>query len=275
MTETKQLPILAFDTSTAAMSAAIRQGEQTLGEIHSLAERNHSVHIIVHLKQLLEQCGVKGQDLGAIAVGNGPGSYTGMRIAVAAAKTLAWVWKKPLIGISSLEALAYGGIHQRNDSKTTAGVHWVLPIMDARRGQVYTAGFAMNAEGVWSRFAHDGVRLMKDWVDTIAELLAGEGAEAGGQNPSAISICGDLTLHEAEALRLKQLCAEAGIAAEVLLQPYELEGRWVAELGQQRLIAGQFDDTHTFTPNYTQLTEAEVKLKEKLAEQAKRAEETK
>ncbi|MFF2093781.1 tRNA (adenosine(37)-N6)-threonylcarbamoyltransferase complex dimerization subunit type 1 TsaB [Paenibacillus sp. NPDC058174] len=270
MTETKQLPVLAFDTSTAAMSAAIRAGEQTLGEIHSLAERNHSVHIVVHLKQLLEQCGLKGQELGAIAVGNGPGSYTGMRIAVAAAKTLAWVWKKPLIGISSLEALAYGGIHQSNEVKAPAGAHWILPIMDARRGQVYTAGFAMSAEGQWSRFADDGVRLMKDWVDTIAELLADE----AGQNPVAISICGDLSLHEAEALRLKQICAEAGIATEVLLQAYELEGRWVAELGQQRLIAGQFDDTHTFTPNYTQLTEAEVKLKEKLAEQAKRMEET-
>ncbi|GGG82368.1 tRNA (adenosine(37)-N6)-threonylcarbamoyltransferase complex dimerization subunit type 1 TsaB [Paenibacillus radicis (ex Gao et al. 2016)] len=271
MTETKQLPILAFDTSTAAMSAAIRQGHETLGEIHSLAERNHSVHIIVHLKHLMEQCGVSGEGLGAIAVGNGPGSYTGMRIAVAAAKTLAWVWKKPLIGISSLEALAYGSIHQTNEAQALAGVHWVLPIMDARRGQVYTAGFAMTADGEWSRFADDGVRLMKDWVDTIAELLAGE----AGHDPAVISICGDLTLHEAEALRLKQLCAEAGIAADVRLQPYELEGIWVAELGQQRLSAGQFDDTHTFTPNYTQLTEAEVKLKEKLAEQAKRTEEIK
>ncbi|MUT68465.1 tRNA (adenosine(37)-N6)-threonylcarbamoyltransferase complex dimerization subunit type 1 TsaB [Paenibacillus sp. NEAU-GSW1] len=272
--EKNDRPVLAFDTSTAAMAAAIRKGSVTLGEIQSLAERNHSVHIIVHLKQLMEQCGVSSEALGAIAVGSGPGSYTGMRIAVAAAKTLAWAWKKPLVGVSSLEAIAYGALKSsvENNFVTSSSqsliTEWVLPIMDARRGQVYTAGFAMSPKGEWSRFADDGVRLMHEWVDRIAERIAGEAS----QRAIRIWLAGDLSLHEAEALRLQKLCGEAGV--EVRLQPYELEGRYVAELGQLRLDAGEIDNAHTFTPNYTQLTEAEVKLKAKQAEQAQ-AEETK
>ncbi|MFF2483350.1 tRNA (adenosine(37)-N6)-threonylcarbamoyltransferase complex dimerization subunit type 1 TsaB [Paenibacillus sp. NPDC058071] len=269
MTEAKERPILALDTSTAALAAAITIGENTIAEIQSMAERNHSVHIIVHLKALLEQAGLKGEELGAIAVGRGPGSYTGMRIAVAAAKTLAWAWNKPLIGVSSLEAIAFGAIQHKHpasagnaDAELEGGEEWVLPIMDARRGQVYTGGFALSAGG-WSRFEPDGVRLMRDWVDRIVEL-----SNTAGAVPKRIWLAGELSLHEEEAARLKQLCESRGIETTPL--PYELEGRWVAQLGRRRMLNGETDETHTFTPNYTQLTEAEVKLKAKLAGEAER-----
>lgn len=265
MTDYKEQPILAFDTSTAAMAAAISDGHKVLGEIQSFAERNHSVYIVTHLKQLMQDCGVQGEELAAIAVGSGPGSYTGMRIAVSAAKTLAWVWNKPLIGISSLEAIAYGAWHNGNraDEQACPSANqrrdWVLPIMDARRGQVYTGGFSMSPQGEWSQFADDGVRLMQEWVTQIAELAAKHSDEL-----NRIWVAGDLSKHEEEALRLQQLCAESGVEARLL--SYELEGRWVAELGRERLRSGKIDHTHTFTPNYTQLTEAEVKLAAKEAE---------
>ena len=115
-------PILAFDTSTASMAAAIVQGNEVIVEIQSLAERNHSVHIITHIKQLLESSGIADKKLEAIAVGNGPGSYTGTPIAVAAAKTLAWVWNKPLVAVSSLEALGYGAWHR--GTGTELGQTW-------------------------------------------------------------------------------------------------------------------------------------------------------
>ncbi|MFX3636174.1 MAG: tRNA (adenosine(37)-N6)-threonylcarbamoyltransferase complex dimerization subunit type 1 TsaB [Candidatus Pristimantibacillus sp.] len=263
MTEQNERPIIAFDTSTAALAAAITNGQQVLGEIQSFAERNHSVYIVVHLKQLLKECGVSGEELGAVAVGRGPGSYTGMRIAVSAAKTLAWVWNKPLIGISSLEALAYGAWHRgleieagQASSAELKATDWVLPIMDARRGQVYTAGYAMSASGEWSHFNGDGVRLMHNWVDQITEQATDPSSEV-----KRIWVVGDLSLHEEEANRLRHLCETIGI--EVRMMSYELEGRWVAYLGRLRLEAGDIDDTHTLTPNYTQLTEAEVNLKAK------------
>jgi len=269
MTEdNRKQPILAFDTSTAALAAAIISGDEVLGEIQSFAERNHSVYIVTHLKQLLADCGVTEELLGAIAVGNGPGSYTGMRIAVSAAKTLAWVWNKPLIGVSSLEALAYGGWHHaaRDESATLASVQqegsaeWVLPIMDARRGQVYTGGYIMTAAGGWSQFAEDRIVLMKDWVEHVAALAAEPSA-----NVARIWVAGDLSLHEAEAIRLRQLVEEAGI--EVRLLTYELEGRWVAQLGSEKLRNGELSDTHMLIPNYTQLTEAERLLSAKSVEE--------
>lgn len=272
MTERIEGPVLAFDTSTAAFAAAILEKGRILGDMQSLAERNHSVHVITHIKQLMEQCGVTSSDVGAIAVGSGPGSYTGMRIAIAAAKTLAWVWNKPLVSVSSLEAIAYGGWHHAagvklgsaSASGAGTGEDWVLPIMDARRGQVYTGGYAMSAGGEWSGFAADGVRLMHDWVDRIA----GEAAQQRGQ-VKRIWVIGDLALHREEAERLLALCDENRPGAEVHLLSYELEGCAVAWLGRERLLKGEVADTHGLTPNYTQLAEAEVNLRAKQQGEAK------
>lgn len=261
-------PILAFDTSTASMAAAIVQGNEVVVEIQSLAERNHSVHIITHIKQLLESSGIADEKLEAVAVGNGPGSYTGMRIAVAAAKTLAWVWNKPLVAVSSLEALGYGAWHRGTGMEMGAaamveGEHWVFPIMDARRGQVYSSAFAISNERNWSRWADDGVRLMNDWVDYIAKQLANPDKD----KVSCVWLVGDLSIHEAEAERLQQLGQAAGV--EVRLYPFVQEGQWIAHLGRYRLQAGLIEDHHTLIPNYTQLTEAEVNLKAKQAGEAK------
>lgn len=261
-------PILALDTSTASMAAAIVSGHDVLAEIQSLAERNHSVHVVAHIKELLRSSGVTDTDIEAIAVGNGPGSYTGMRIAVAVAKTLAWVWNKPLVGVSSLEALAYGAWHQGLDKNTDevnslAGEHWVIPIMDARRGQVYSSGFSMTNHVEWTRWADDGVRLMNDFIDQLEQRLA---QQTTGTIKS-ISLVGDLSLHEEGAKRLQQVGESADVS--VRLQPFVQEGKWIALLGRARLAAGLTENPHTFIPNYTQLTEAEVVWKAKHAGEAK------
>lgn len=263
-------PILALDTATASMAAAIVDESGVLAEIQSLAERNHSVHVVSHVKDMLASSGIRDYELAAIAVGNGPGSYTGMRIAVAVAKTLAWVWEKPLVGVSSLEALAYGAWHQAAleeerpaAEEASSGEHWVVPIMDARRGQVYTSAFSMSDGGEWTRWADDGVRLMNGWVDKLAERLSSGGRSA----VRSITVAGDLTVHEAEAQRLKALVEASGTT--VRLQPFIQEGRWIAALGRMKLEAGQTENPHTFIPNYTQLTEAEVIWKAKQAGEAK------
>lgn len=258
--------IIALDTSTAAIAAAITRGNEVLAEIESLAERNHSVHVMTHVKAILQETGVSKEELDAIVVGSGPGSYTGMRIAVTAAKTLAWAWEKPLVGVSSLEAIAYGALHAGLGLKaeadlraSAAGTHWVLPIMDARRGQVYSACFASDKESAWSRRLPDGVRIMSDWVEDIAK----EANAQGHAEPSVIWLTGDLSLHGESARKLQELGRASG--ADIRLLPHVLQGRFLASLGSQRLARGQVENTHTFTPNYTQLTEAEVKLKAKQA----------
>ncbi|WP_182914340.1 tRNA (adenosine(37)-N6)-threonylcarbamoyltransferase complex dimerization subunit type 1 TsaB [Paenibacillus sp. 1011MAR3C5] len=269
MEQTIRGTFIALDTSTAAMAAAITRNGEVLAEIESLAERNHSVHVITHLKDMLRDTCMQAEHLDAIVVGNGPGSYTGMRIAVTAAKTLAWAWEKPLVGISSLEAVAFGALHAglglsygQALPAELKGKHWLLPIMDARRGQVYSAGFSMDSQEGWSRWLNDGVRIMADWTADIAAA-----AEAASGHLT-IWLTGDLSLHGDSAASLQERCAAAGI--NVRLLPHVLQGSALAYLGAQRYESGVRENVHSFTPNYTQLTEAEVKWKAKEAEEAKR-----
>ncbi|MWC30391.1 tRNA (adenosine(37)-N6)-threonylcarbamoyltransferase complex dimerization subunit type 1 TsaB [Paenibacillus sp. MMS18-CY102] len=258
--------VLALDTSTATMAMAIVQGNEVLGEVHSLAERNHSVEVVSKIKGLLASRELTQQELGGIAVGRGPGSYTGMRIGVTVAKTLAWAWRLPLVGVSSLEALAFGQMNGKCSgtigADADAGLaheQWFVPIMDARRGQVYTAAFISNGDVAWQRMADDGIRLMNGWADQLYALAS----EHRSAEPSSLSIMigGDVQIHEAELVRLSELCA--GIGVQVDYANALMEGRSVALLGAARIAGGEHEEVHTFVPNYTQLTEAEVKLREK------------
>ncbi|PZD95639.1 tRNA (adenosine(37)-N6)-threonylcarbamoyltransferase complex dimerization subunit type 1 TsaB [Paenibacillus sambharensis] len=255
--------ILALDTSTAALAAAVVHGGSTLADIQSFAERNHSVLTVSKVQELLQVAGLDASALDGITVGQGPGSYTGMRIAVTVGKTLAWVWDKPLIGVSSLEALAYGAYREGGEAQLAGAVkqqdveglqttrrEWYVPLMDARRGQVYTGLFEAG-EGGWQRRRPDGIRLMQKWVDELLELALQD-------KPASIRIGGDPSLHEEEAGRLA--ASLSGRSIQVQIVPNDMEGRSLGMLGADRLLRGEQDDIHSFVPNYTQLAEAEAKL---------------
>ncbi|MCU6711825.1 tRNA (adenosine(37)-N6)-threonylcarbamoyltransferase complex dimerization subunit type 1 TsaB [Paenibacillus sp. J5C_2022] len=256
--------VIALDTSTAAMAGAVIENGAVKGETQAVAERNHSVHVISHMKSMLDQAGVGREELDGIVVGQGPGSYTGVRIAVTAAKTLGWAWDKPVVGISSLEALGYGALHQcKAQFGADAGEYWIMPVMDARRGQVYTGGFRWNEQdgGNWTRWADDGILLMKEWVDALLGKLDRRLSEEEGR--PVLVVAGDLTQHEEEAERLNVKAAESGVRTHLL--PYTMEGQYLARLGLKALNEGAGQSAHDIVPNYTQLTEAEVKLKAKQA----------
>jgi tRNA threonylcarbamoyladenosine biosynthesis protein TsaB len=248
MTE-NELTVLAIDTSTASLAAAAVRGGVLLGSVQSLSERNHSVQIVPVLQKLLKDCGLAGKDLDVIAVGQGPGSYTGVRIAVSVGKTLAWTWNKPLIGVSSLETLALGAweAHGKKESGSGDGTIWVIPVMDARRGQVYTARWAADASGRWERMDADGIRLAAEWMEKL-------GKEASSAGIAEIWIVGDPEAH-AEIWK----SGEAGSAA-VRLIPHLMEAGPAAKLAAWRYRRGERDPVHAFVPNYTQLAEAEAKL---------------
>ena len=121
--------ILAMDTSNKALSLAILENEETLGQVTLNIKKNHSITLMPAIDFLMNSLDMKPADLDRIAVAQGPGSYTGLRIAVATAKTLAHTLKIELVGVSSLLALV---------PEQVEGL--VIPIMDARRNNVY-AGF--------------------------------------------------------------------------------------------------------------------------------------
>ncbi|MFH0071242.1 tRNA (adenosine(37)-N6)-threonylcarbamoyltransferase complex dimerization subunit type 1 TsaB, partial [Peribacillus sp. NPDC056705] len=208
------------------------------------------------IAQALEKADMTVGDVDGIAVGVGPGSYTGIRIAVTTAKTLAWAQNIPVLGVSSLHALAWGGLQSGwSDASPKQGIHWVIPLLDARRGQVYTALFAADASDEQrepQRLEPDAIRLMHTWTESLIERMS---QLPGEQRPAAIWFVGETEIHAETARRLEHLCPNM-----LHIHPYSLEGRWMGYLGAKRLLAGETDDTHTLVPNYTQLSEAEANL---------------
>ncbi len=123
---------LAFETSAKAGSVALLDDKKLLGESYQNTGLTHSQTIMTMAQDLISACGHTPQDIQAVAVAAGPGSFTGVRIGVAAAKGFAWGAEIPCYGVSTLEAMALNlGVYE--------GL--VVGVMDARRSQVYTATF--------------------------------------------------------------------------------------------------------------------------------------
>ena len=131
------MKLLAFDTSNQALSLAILEDEHLLAQTTLNIKKNHSITLMPAIDFLMNSLDMKPKDLDRIVVAQGPGSYTGLRIAVATAKTLAHTLKIELVGVSSLLALV---------PEQVEGL--VIPIMDARRNNVY-AGFYQSGQAVW------------------------------------------------------------------------------------------------------------------------------
>ena len=130
------MKVLAFDTSSKALSLAILEDKQVLAETMINIKKNHSITLMPAIDFLMGSLDWTPKDLDRIVVAQGPGSYTGLRIAVATAKTLAHTLKIELVGVSSLLALV---------PEQVEGL--VIPVMDARRNNVY-AGFYQSGQAV-------------------------------------------------------------------------------------------------------------------------------
>ena len=130
------MKVLAFDTSSKALSLAILEDKQVLAETTINIKKNHSITLMPAIDFLMASLDWTPKNLDRIVVAEGPGSYTGLRIAVATAKTLAHTLNIELVGMSSLLALV---------PRQQEGL--LVPLMDARRNNVY-AGFYENAKPV-------------------------------------------------------------------------------------------------------------------------------
>src|SRR3954454_14973134 len=111
--------VLAFDTATPVATSALLDGEEVLGE-----RRGRAVSLLEDVDALLRQAGARPRDLAGLAVGTGPGSFTGVRVGLAYARALALALDLPAAGVSTLSALA-------------AGAPGATPVIDARRREVF------------------------------------------------------------------------------------------------------------------------------------------
>ena len=163
--------ILAFETSAKAASVALLEDGKLLGESYQNTGLTHSQTIMVMAEDLLKQCGKTVADLTGIGVANGPGSFTGIRIGVAAAKGFAWGAELPCCGVSTLEAMAVSlGVWQG----------YVCPVMDARRSQVYNALFHVDC-GKYTRIREDRAISLLELGEDVKKLsepvfLVGDGS---------------------------------------------------------------------------------------------------
>lgn len=130
--------ILSIETSTPVCSVALHDNGELLRVKEIDLPGAHSERLIGLIQELLEEKSLEGKDLSAVAVSEGPGSYTGLRIGVSSAKGLCFAWGIPLIGVSTLAALARGAKRKLNSSSI------VVSMLDARRMEVYREIYDSN-----------------------------------------------------------------------------------------------------------------------------------
>ena len=229
--------ILAFETSAKAASVALLEGGKLLGESYQNTGLTHSQTLMSMAEDLLKNCGKTPQDVTAVAVAKGPGSFTGVRIGVAAAKGFAWGAELPCYGVSTLEAMATGlGVWDG----------YVVPTMDARRSQTYTAIFCAEGGNL--------TRILDDCAISFEEL-----GEKLKNCEKPIFLVGDGA----------NLCYNAlneAVAGLVLPPEHRLHQRaaGVALLAQRQMDAGLPGSGAELAPNYLRLSQAE---RERLAKE--------
>ena len=233
------MKILAFETSAKAASVALLENGKLLGESYQNTGLTHSQTLMVMAEDMLKACNITARDVEAVAVAAGPGSFTGVRIGVAAAKGFAWGAQLPCYGVSTLEAMARNlGVYQG----------YVVPAMDARRNQVYTAVFHAE-KGELTRVRDDMAVSLAELGEIIKKFaepvfLVGDGA----------LLCYNTLLEEVPGLvlppehRMHQRAAGVALAA------------------QEMMDAGDPGNGAELTPNYLRLSQAE---RERLARENK------
>lgn len=166
------MKILALDSSAVAAGAAIVEGGKVLGENFINVGLTHSQTLLPMVQSLLQCAGLTVKDMDVLAITHGPGSFTGVRIGVAALKGLAFADNKPCAAVSTLEALAYNLL----------GFNCIAcAVMDARCKQVYNAMFDVSEEGV-TRLTEDAALKIDELPAMLSKynkpiILVGDGAE--------------------------------------------------------------------------------------------------
>lgn len=231
--------ILAFETSAKAAGVALHDGEKLLAESYQNTGLTHSQTLMVMAEDALKQCGKRAQDVTAVAVAAGPGSFTGVRIGVAAAKGFAWGARIPSYGVSTLEAMAKNlGIFE--------GV--VCAVMDARRNQVYNGLFRVE-KGEYTPLCPDRAIALADLEKELQQMtdpiyLVGDGS--------------NLTYNT-----LSETVPNLILPAEHRLHQ---RAAGVALVALEKICAGEPGNGETLEPNYLRLSQAE---REKLERNAK------
>jgi len=222
--------VLGMDTSTAVSSIALGTERELLGEI-AVAGRSHEVALAASLRQLLSWTGVELRRVGGIAIGVGPGLFTGLRVGVQTGKTLAQVLSVGVVGVSSLDALAY---------TVRATQRLIAAVIDARRGEVFFAVYRPVPGGV--------VRETEPSVGP-PDHLVGELEALGGD---VLAAGNGAILYRRE---LEELGGKVELAAPAHAHP---RASAMVELALPRFLREEHDRLFDVMPIYLRKSDAEI-----------------
>lgn len=229
----KGMHILAIDTATPRTVVAVWKDRRALAE-YGEASRNHSVTLLPAINRMLTGLGLERSGIGAVAVGIGPGSFTGLRVGLAMAKSMAYAMDVPLVGVSTLTALALNG--------DMGAENRICAVLDALKNEVYCAVYRAGdgaLEEVQAAGAFDPEKLARELAREKSSCqLLGSGA-----------------------LRYRKVFCDVLGGSAIFPEDeslHQIKAGSIGMLGQVRLRSGERDDPMRLEPDYCRLSEAEL-----------------
>lgn len=236
--------ILAIDTSSSAGSLAVLRDEKVVGTLSTWTDEIYSSRIFRHVEFLLQELSLGLADFDVFAVVAGPGSFTGLRVGLAAVKGWAEVYRKPVAAVSALEAVA---------AQSRSPASFIVPVLDARRGQLYFGLYRRTDIPRDRRLALEGeecVMTHEEFIETLQARCADSEVVIVTPEPALIS----------ETLsRLEKARASAGRIS--LEQVSGILAPHVGQLGYLRAQRGEMVDSLILDANYIRRSDAELHLK--------------
>lgn len=232
------MKVLALDSSGLVASVAIVTEAAMLAEYTVNYKKTHSQTLLPMLNEIVKMVEINMEEIDAIAIAAGPGSFTGLRIGSATAKGLGLALNKPIIPVPTLEGLAYNLYGTQ---------HLICPMMDARRNQVYTGIYEAKIEGI---------QVMKEQTAMAVEELLEEINRIGRQ----IIFLGDGTAVYAELIEEK-------VKVPYSFAPVHLSRQRagaIGALGLELYKRHQFEAAHLHEPVYLRVSQAERERAERL-----------
>lgn len=238
--------ILALDTSSPSGSLAVLRDENVIGTVPTWAQELHSARAFLHVESLLRELSLGLDAFDLFAVAAGPGSFTGLRVGLAAVKGWAEVYQKPIAAVSALEAIAM------QSPRARATTSLLVPVLDARRGQIYFGFYRSFTDGAHNRLALEG----EECVATPEELL--QALEARGDSDIAI-VTPAPEMIRGPLSRFNTLHARGHIPMDEvspILAPH------IGRIGYLLAQRGELANALTLDANYIRRSDAEVHRKE-------------
>ena len=221
------MKVLAVDTSTMMSSISILENDKIIADSSINQKETHSEILVPHIKRMLDDLEIKASDIDLFAIAKGPGSFTGLRIGMTSLKAMAQSLDKPIIGISTLEGMAYSILNDK----------YVVSIIDARGKRYFSGLFKWHNNKLEMLFE---------------EIIEEEELEKRIQELDKVTIVGEaniklpISIKKASNVQLAHPGLNNGIS------------RNIAVLAKEKFEKGEIDNTYNITPNYLRKSQAEI-----------------